>query len=351
MDSRRVIPARRAGGVAVLLALVAGLLAFALTQTHLHRVAHALLTASPGWVLLAVGLMAISLVMRSVSWRFVLQAALADTHIPWMAVARASMIGVLVSALLPGRAGEPARVIVLTRRLQGSNRRLLAVLAGTVFSQTLINLAALAVLAAVTLSAVPLLQGRGGAFVAVLVVPFAICLVILVGPGVASLARRSRHRRLARGAERLSALLALARTGLSVFTRPRHGTAAVGFQMLAWALQWLACYVLLLSLGLQHQTDLSTAAAILLAVNLSAVLPATPSNVGVFQAACLVVLAAYGVGAGPALAYGIILQAVEVLTALGLGVPALLGEGVSFGEIRRAASAAGTADPELRADP
>jgi phosphatidylinositol alpha-mannosyltransferase len=343
MDSRRVIPARRAGGVAVLLALVGGLLAFALTQTHLHRVAHALLTASPGWVVLAVGLMAISLVMRSVSWRFVLQAALADTHIPWMAVARASMIGVMVSALLPGRAGEPARVIVLTRRLEGGNRRLLAVLAGTVFSQTLINLAALAVLAAATLTAVPLLQGRGGALVAVLVVPLAICLVIVAGPGLTNLARRSPHLRLARGAERLSSLLALARTGLAVFTRPRHGTAAVGFQMLAWALQWLACYVLLLSLGLQHQTNLSTAAAILLAVNLSAVLPATPSNVGVFQAACLVVLAAYGVGAGPALAYGIILQAVEVLTALGLGVPALLGEGVSFGEIRRAASEAGTA--------
>src|SRR5207247_409324 len=79
-------------------------------------------------------------------------------------------------------------------------------------------------------------------------------------------------------------------------------------------------------LGLQSQADRSTAAAILLAVNVSAILPATPSNVGVFQAACLVVLAAYGVAAGPAIAYGIILQAVEVVTALGLGVPALLRE-------------------------
>jgi len=90
----------------------------------------------------------------------------------------------------------------------------------------------------------------------------------------------------------------------------------------------------MLALGLQGQTGLVSAAAILLAVNVSAVLPATPSNVGVFQAACLVVLAAYGVGAGPSLAYGIILQAVEVLTALALGVPALLGENLSWGDIR-----------------
>jgi phosphatidylinositol alpha-mannosyltransferase len=46
------------------------------------------------------------------------------------------------------------------------------------------------------------------------------------------------------------------------------------------------------------------------------------------------VLAAYGVSAGPGLAYGIILQAVEVLTALRLGIPALLAEGLSWRDIR-----------------
>ena len=84
-----------------------------------------------------------------------------------------------------------------------------------------------------------------------------------------------------------------------MFARPRYGVAAVACQLLAWALQWLACYAVLLALGLAVARRASAAAAaILLAVNLSAILPATPSNVGVFQAACLVVLAAYGVGAG-----------------------------------------------------
>ena len=96
--------------------------------------------------------------------------------------------------------------------------------------------------------------------------------------------------------------------------------------------------MIVLALGLQSQAALVTAAAVLLAVNVSAVLPATPSNVGVFQAACLVVLAAYGVGAGAGLAYGIILQAVEVTTALLLGVPALLGEGLRWQDIRGSAT-------------
>ena len=93
--------------------------------------------------------------------------------------------------------------------------------------------------------------------------------------------------------------LRLARQGLVVFARPRLGATAVIAQLLAWALQWLAGYTVLLALGLQNETGLAAAAAILLAVNVSAILQATPSNVGVFQAACLVVLAAYGVGAGP----------------------------------------------------
>jgi phosphatidylinositol alpha-mannosyltransferase len=42
------------------------------------------------------------------------------------------------------------------------------------------------------------------------------------------------------------------------------------------------------------------------------------------------------VAAGPALAYGIILQAVEVSTALALGIPALLREGLTWRDVRPA---------------
>ena len=51
----------------------------------------------------------------------------------------------------------------------------------------------------------------------------------------------------------------------------------------------------------------------LFAVNVTAVIPATPANVGVFQAACVAVLAgAYHVSTPEAIAFGIVLQAVEV---------------------------------------
>jgi phosphatidylinositol alpha-mannosyltransferase len=331
---RRRVGLRRVG-VVVATIVLAGLLAFALSRLNLGRIGHALITATPGWIVLALVLMALSLLLRSVSWHQTLRAALPETPIPWAPVVRATMIGVMASALLPGRIGEPTRVFVLTRRLEGPTRRQLPVVAGTVFSQTLINLLALGVLVAVTFTSVPLFQGHQAGIVTALAVPLAVCALVVLGPRLLALGRRSPSVRVALAANAIGRLLHLARRGLVVFARPRYGVTAIAAQLLAWALQWVACYAVVLALGLQSHASLLTAAAILLAVNLSAILPATPSNVGVFQAACLVVLAAYGVGAGAGLAYGIILQAVEVLTALALGVPALLREGLRWQDIRR----------------
>jgi phosphatidylinositol alpha-mannosyltransferase len=41
-------------------------------------------------------------------------------------------------------------------------------------------------------------------------------------------------------------------------------------------------------------------------------------------------LTAYGVGVDAGIAYGVLLQAAEVATAVALGVPALMSEGVSL---------------------
>jgi phosphatidyl-myo-inositol alpha-mannosyltransferase len=321
--------------IVLTLILLAGLIAFALSRLDLPRVGHALITATPGWIALAFLLMALSLLMRSISWHAVLRAALPGTLIPRVPVVRATMIGVMGSAVFPGRIGEPSRVVVISRRLDGPNRRLLPIVAGTVFSQTLINVLALVILAAITFTSVPLLHGNLTGVLVAVAVPLLVAALVVLGPRLLVLGRRSRSRRVAVAAHAVERALSLARQGLLVFARPRFGALAIAFQLLAWALQWLACYMVVLSLGLN--TGIVSAAAILLAVNVSAILPATPSNVGVFQAACLVVLAAYGVGAGPGLAYGIILQAVEVLTALALGIPALLGENLRWQDIRTTA--------------
>lgn len=346
----RSLPSTTGGraGLLIVALLLAGVMLYALSRLNLGRVGHALITATPGWIVLALALMGLSLLARSISWHEALRAALPDTRIGWMPVARATMIGVMASAVFPGRIGEPTRIVVLSRRLVGPQRRLLPIVTGTVFSQTLINLLALAVLASVTFSSIPV-HGRFAAILAVAAVPLALCALVLLGPRLLRFGVRSGSLRVRLAAATIARLLGLARQGLAVFVTPRHGIAAVTAQLSAWMLQWLACYAVLLALGLPAHPTLVAAAAVLLAVNVSAILPATPSNVGVFQAACLVVLAAYGVGAGQAIAYGIVLQAVEVVTALALGVPALLGEGLNWRDIRT--TGASHADPEEPEEP
>jgi phosphatidylinositol alpha-mannosyltransferase len=106
-------------------------------------------------------------------------------------------------------------------------------------------------------------------------------------------------------------------------------------QLGAWALQWMSCWLLLMALGLDTHAGAPAAAGVQLAGNVTPRVPATPANVGVFQAACVAVLAgAYHVSTPEAIAYGIVLQAVEVATAVIMGVPALLNEGLSWREVR-----------------
>ena len=125
------------------------------------------------------------------------------------------------------------------------------------------------------------------------------------------------------------------RAGLAVFRDPRRGIAAAAAQLTAWAIQLAACWALLAALGLSGRAGIGAAAAVLFAVNVTAVVPATPSNIGVFQLAVISVLhTGFGIGTADALAYGVILQAVEIATAVTLGLPALVREGLTWSDLR-----------------
>src|SRR4051794_5467356 len=99
-----------------------------------------------------------------------------------------------------------------------------------------------------------------------------------------------RHGRLARLGSVVHAALIQVRVGLRVFRDPRRGAAAAAAQLAAWAIQLAACWALLAALGLSDQAGIGAAAAVLFAVNVTAVVPATPSNIGVFQLAVISVL-------------------------------------------------------------
>jgi phosphatidylinositol alpha-mannosyltransferase len=243
------------------------------------------------------------------------------------------MIGVLMSATLPARLGEPSRALIVARRL-GRMRDRFPVVLGTMVSQTLLNILALVVLGSVMFATVGIFRGGEDALVIATIAPVVVLGLVLAAPWMLRRGKPSRFQRVQQAAAAVRGAMLQVRFGLQVFRRARLGAAATAAQLGAWALQWVACYVLLVALGLDGAADMGAAAAVLFAVNVTAVLPLTPSNLGVFQAACVAVLSAYGVGKTDALAYGIILQAVEIATALAMGMPALVREGMTWKDLR-----------------
>jgi phosphatidylinositol alpha-mannosyltransferase len=310
-----------------------GLAALALQRIGIESIGTALLGARTFWVVLALALMCSSMLLRAESWHAILRAALPGVQIRRRWVTRGVMVGVLMSATLPARLGEPSRALIVARRI-GRVRERLPVVLGTIVSQTLLNIVALVILGTIMFATVGLFRGHESALVAATIIPVALLGIVLSMPALLRRGKPSRFVRVQQAAAKARAAMVQVRRGLQVFRRPKLGAWAAFMQITAWAIQWFACYALLVAMGLDQKAGLGAAAAVLFAVNVTAALPATPSNIGVFQAACVAVLAAYHVNHTDALAYGIILQAVEIATAFALGMPALLGEGMSWKDLR-----------------
>src|SRR5215218_5144451 len=329
------------------LALVGTVLAF--RRIGVHEIVLALLDSSPAWVLVGLGVMCVSMAVRAVAWHAILKAALPLGRVRLRDAMQGTFIGVLMSATLPARLGEPSRALVVSRRT-GRPREHLPVVLGTIVSQALLNILALILLGIVTFSTVRLFRNHHDALIFAAIMPLLLLTLVLLAPPLLSAGRHSRFAKLRELTGQARDALARVRDGLVVFRDPKLGSTAVAAQLSAWILQWLSCYVLLVALGLDHQAGLGAAAAVLFAVNVTAVLPATPSNLGIFQAACVVVLSGgYGVSQADALGYGIILQAVEIATAVIMGMPALVKEGLSWKDVRLRALQ--TAPVELRGAP
>jgi phosphatidylinositol alpha-mannosyltransferase len=314
-----------------------GLTALAAQKIGIDNVVTSIVRSDLTWVLVACALMSLSLFFRAASWYWIVRAALPNRPVRRRDVTSATMIGVLMSATLPARLGEPARAMSLARRT-GRMRETFPVLLGTLVSQTMLNNVALVMLGVIIVSSTDLFHSSTEKLFAFSFVPLALLLIVLLAP---LLMRRNGNGRFARLGASLHSALIQVRAGLIVFRKPRLGIPATIAQLSAWAIQLAACWALLAALGLSSQAGIGAAAAVLFAVNVTAVVPATPSNIGVFQLAVISVLhTGFGIGTADALAYGVILQAVEIATAVALGLPALVREGLTWSDLRMQALSA-----------
>ncbi len=137
-----------------------------------------------------------------------------------------------------------------------------------------------------------------------------------------------------------------------IWDSPAAAIAVSGTQVLAWLVQLAAAVAMLWAFHL-GAAGLSAAALVIVLTNLIGLVPATPGNVGTFQVAAVAALATYGVAAGPALAYALGLQALQLVVGVVAGLVAMSAQDMSLADLagrsRQAAAALRTAEAKVSA--
>ena len=285
---------------------------------------HALRSASVPLLVVATAANLASLLVRGARWALFLRGA--GVHDLPLAL-RGAVVGSGLNNVLPASGGEAARVLMIARQAGVARSRVAAsvVLDRGVDAVTFLALLALAP------HVVPLpglLQRWGrtaGVILAVLLVVLVPLLVrasrrrMVPGP----LARESAPEAIPEGAP----LMARVRATLAQFGRSLGEIAglrrlAPGFaiSLASWSLQLATYHLIARAAGLPASPVASGAA--MLAVNVAFFFPVTPGNVGVFQVIYALVMSAFGLPQGRAVAVALMIQAVQVLpvTALALAL-------------------------------
>jgi uncharacterized protein (TIRG00374 family) len=313
----------------VRLAVVLGALVVAvllvLWRVDVHHVQRAFEFVEWKWIALAVVVNFLSIVVRSVAWKIVVDQAVPPPPPRHRSVFAAFSIGLLGNAALPGRVGEIARVIVLNRRMRRRPGNW-ATLLGTVFAHRLFDVvvAACLVIFVVYTARIPDWARP------------ALSIALGIGLGLlaaALLVSRRRTRSSFEGLSPVRRALSMGRQGLTVLKRPGPAIGALMFQIVAWMAQLLAVWIVFRAFDIH--APIEAAALVLVIMNLVSVFPLWPGNVGLLQAAVALSLLSYGVGYARGFAYGIGLQAVEAGVGIALGLIFLAREGVSFATLRR----------------
>jgi uncharacterized membrane protein YbhN (UPF0104 family) len=280
------------------------------------------------WIVLALLLNIISTLFRALSWSLTIGQALPPKHHPRLIhVFSAFGVGLLANAVVPGRLGELARVATLRRHLPDAPPGTSAALVGTVFAHRLFDLVPAAVLVIWVLFAAEVPHWAVVAFGIAALVGFALFTVAWLG------ARRHHRPVMREGVGTFRHLLGMARQGLSVLKAPLPLAGAILLQCLGWLMQLLAVYAAMQAFGID--APLPAAGLVLVLMNIATIVPLWPGNIGLVQAAVALPLRNYGVAYSTGFAYGLALQALEMACGIGLGLMALMREGISFAMLRR----------------
>lgn len=311
----------------------------ALRGVSLEELEESLGRADPRWVAAAVALSLVIMVLRALRWQLEL---LPLERVPLGRLWAITAVGYMCINLLPVRVGEVVRPWLLSRR---SRVAFANVVGNVVLEKTLDSIAIMLYMLSglLAVEGLPLWVRRGAMVPAVAAAILVLLVALLWLRGESFVDRWIVSRlpdRMGGGLRR--ALLAV-RDGMSVLPDTRLLAAVFGLTLLLWSVPILSSWVMIRAFD--FPVPFGAAVVVFIFIGFGTALPNAPGMVGVFQYACVLALGLFGVDRADAFAYGVLLNAVQLLTLIAQGLVGLAISGAGLSEIRGASTTATEAEP------
>jgi hypothetical protein len=273
-------------------------------------------TSDPRWLALAAGLNLVALGFAAMRWTALLRPLAPLSR--WRDSFKALIVGLTVSAVVPARGGEVARMTWLHRRTGLSRVAIL----GSIGLDQLLNVAGLML----GLALMPWLGGippwlQVSARIALYAFAAGAVLILLLRPRRAPAAGDP-------GAAP-AGILARIRHGLSAARSARALGGSLAASLTVWVIELLVMQVALHAVDID--LPMSATLVVLAAVNLMLVFPIAPANLGSFELGATLGLRGFGVANERALAFAICYHALQIVPIAVLGLWIVGSEGLNAG--------------------
>jgi uncharacterized protein (TIRG00374 family) len=268
------------------------------------------------WLVPAFAVFVAAIAVRALRWRSLFLPA---TRPSMRAIVWATLLGYLYLSVLPVRAGEPARIIVLSR-LSGTSK---VEITGTAIVERVFDLIALLVCFFVLEPWLP----AGGwvrplailAGFAALTIGLAVVLLRVSGERGLRVLLRPFELLPRVGRESIEVAAVNLRQGLAGLHDRATAAVALTLTAVSWILIGVSCAIALRAFHL----DISALAGqlVVIAVSLAASLPSLPGGLGIFEAATVAALKSYDVAEPDAAAFAVVWHALNLVPFIVVGVP------------------------------
>jgi len=326
------------GALGVLLSVV--LLWFAFHDVQWSQVATEIRRANLGLLLLSAVAATGIFPLRARRWRTILDPI--APKLPFGLLWRSTAIGMMVSNVIPARAGELARAYALSRdepRVSFS-----AAFASIAVDRVFDTVVVLLLMFAAVLA--PDFPGTGGALVrrsatfgiAAIVVALVVFYCIVYFPTqIISLFELFARRIAPSFEERGKAALTSFASGLSVLRSPRRFAAVFGWALLHWLLNAFAFWLAFVAVGVPAPFSAALFVQAIIAVGVA--LPSSPGFFGPFELAGKLALGVYGVTESVAVTWAVGFHILSFIPITLIGAYYFARLGLSMDEIRHAGDA------------